>query len=361
MKFPRLLAALLALAMLALVACGETQEDQEGAASASGGSSSSNDQAEGQANPSAPIKQGLRTVSMPKQLGNPYEELEHSGVTEALEELGGANRVQGPTEASASSQVSLINSVAQRSPDALIIAGNDPNAVAPALTQAARRGVKIVAMDSDVAPDARSLFINQAVSEEIGRSQVRLIAEQIGGKGQIAILSATANAPNQNTWIKFMRDELSKPEYADIELVKVAYGDDDDQKSFQETQGLLSAYPQLKGIISPTTVGIAAAARYLSSSPRKGDVKLTGLGTPNQLRKFVKDGTIEEFALWVPKDVGYLAGQAAAALVSGRITGKEGESFEAGRLGKRTIGKQGEVVLGPPTGFNRENIDEYDF
>ena len=83
--------------------------------------------------------------------------------------------------------------------------------------------------------------------------------------------------------------------------MKVAYGDDDDQKSFQETQGLIQAYPNLKGIISPTTVGVAAAARYLSTSPQKGKIKLTGLGFPNQMRKFVKDGTVEEFQLWVPE------------------------------------------------------------
>jgi rhamnose transport system substrate-binding protein len=359
LRLPRTLLFALALLASALVlaACGETQDEQEG----SGGGAAATTETEAAANPEAEIKKGLRTVSIPKQLGNPYEETEHSGVTEALEELGGSNRVQGPTDASASSQVSIINSVAQQRPDAIIIAGNDPNAVAPSLKQAASRGVRIVAMDSDVAPDARTVFINQSSSQLIGEGQVKLISKQIGGRGEIAILSATANATNQNTWIRFMREELKKPEYKDIKLVKVAYGDDDDQKSFQETQGLIQAYPNLKGIISPTTVGISAAARYLSSSPKKGDIKLTGLGTPNQMRKFVKDGTVEEFALWVPKDVGYLAGQAAAALASGRITGKQGEKFTAGRLGEREIGAKGEIVLGPPTGFNRENIDEFDF
>jgi rhamnose transport system substrate-binding protein len=350
-----LLTALLLVTALAVAACGSTNDDDESSSSSSGSSSGE------EAQSSAEIKKGLKTVSIPKQLGNPYEETEHSGVTEALKEVGGSNRVSGPTDASASSQVSIINSAVQQKPDALIIAGNDPNAVAPALKQADRRGVKVVAMDSDVAPDARTVFINQTSAPLIGKGQVELIAKQIGGKGEIAILSATANATNQNTWIKFMKEELKKPQYKDIKLVKVAYGDDDDQKSFQETQGLLQAYPNLKGIISPTTVGISAAARYLSTSPKKGKVKLTGLGTPNQMRKFVKDGTVEEFALWVPKDVGYLAGYAAAALVSGQITGKEGESFKAGRLGDRKIGAKGEIILGPPTGFNKSNIDEFDF
>jgi rhamnose transport system substrate-binding protein len=355
-RIPRLVAALCALLAVTLfaAACGETKDDSS--ESASGGGTQSSESA---ANPDAEIKKGLKTVSIPKQLGNPYEEIEHGGVTAALKELGGSNRVVGPTDAGASSQVPLINSVVQQKPDAIIIAGNDPDAVAPALKQAAKRGVKIVSMDSDVAKDARTVFINQAESEQIGRDQVKMLAEQIGGKGEIAILSATANATNQNTWIKFMKDELKN--YPDMKLVKVAYGDDDDQKSFQETQGLLQAYPNLKGIISPTTVGISAAARYLSDSKYKGKVALTGLGTPNQMRKFVKDGTVKEFALWNPEDVGYLAGYAAAALASGQITGAEGERFKTGKLGEHTIGKDGEIVLGPPTRFNAENIDEYDF
>jgi rhamnose transport system substrate-binding protein len=242
-----------------------------------------------------------------------------------------------------------------------VIAGNDPDAVAPALKQAMQRGIKVVTQDSDVAKDARTVFINQASVQTIGADEVKMLSEQIGGKGDIAILSATANAPNQNSWIKVMKSELKKPEYSGMKLVKVAYGDDDDQKSFQETQGLLSAYPNLKGIISPTTVGIAAAGRYLSKSPKKGKVALTGLGTPNQMRKFVKDGTVKEFGLWNPADVGYLGGMATAALVSGQITGAEGETFKAGKLGERTIGKDGEIILGPLTRFNKSNIDKFDF
>ena len=352
-----LLTALALIAALAFAACGETQDDEP--EQSSGGSTQSSDS--GKADPSAEIPEGLKTVSIPKQLGNPYEEFEHSGVDEALEELGGSNQINGPTDASASSQIAIINAAVQKDPDAVIIAGNDPDAVAPALKQAAQRGVKVVAMDSDVATDARSVFVNQVTTELVGQNQVESIAKQIGNKGEIAILSATANATNQNAWIDVMKQQLEKPEYKDIKLVKVAYGDDDDQKSFQEMQGLIQAYPNLKGVISPTTVGVAAAARYLSTSPQKGKVKLTGLGFPNQMRKFVKDGTVEEFQLWVPKDVGYLAGQAAAALAAGRITGAEGETFEAGRLGEYKIGADGEIVLGPLTTFDKNNIDDFDF
>src|SRR4051812_29654410 len=346
--------------MFVFAACGDTKDESSSSGSSSSSSSSSSSDSNA-ADPNAKIPQGLKTVSIPKQLGNPYEEFEHSGIDEALKELGGANKISGPTDAGASTQIPIINAAVQQKPDAIIIAGNDPDAVAPALKQAAQRGIKVVGMDSDVAADARSVFVNQVTTQLVGENQVESIGKQIGYKGDIAILSATANATNQNAWIDVMKETLKKDKYKDMKLVKVAYGDDDDQKSFQEMQGLIQAYPDLKGVISPTTVGVAAAARYLSKSPEKGKVKLTGLGFPNQMRKFVKDGTVDEFQLWVPKDVGYLAGQAAAALVAGRITGKEGEKFKAGRLGDYTIGEKGEIVLGPLTTFNAQNISKYNF
>jgi rhamnose transport system substrate-binding protein len=349
----RVLTAFLAVALVA--GCGSTTKGSDpGAAGGSTGTSRA-------ADPNAPIKQGLKIAFLPKEIDNPYEVIVDNGGIAAVKELGGEGKEVGPSDASASSQVSYINTLIQQRQDAIVIAANDPNAVAPALKDAMSKGIPVVTYDSDAAPDARQVFVNQADSEEIGRSQVKLIAQQIGGSGKIAILSATPNATNQNTWIQFMKDELAKPEYKGIELVKVAYGDDDDQKSFQEAQALLQSIPDLKGIISPTTVGISAAARYMSTSPYKGKVKLTGLGTPNQMRQFVKDGTVTEFALWDPAELGYLAGYAASALASGQISGKEGETLKAGKLGERKIGKNGEIILGPPTVFNAGNIDKYNF
>jgi len=150
-------------------------------------------------------------------------------------------------------------------------------------------------------------------------------------------------------------------DYPDITLVETVYGDDDDQTSFDKTAALLQTHPNLKGIISPTTVGIAAAARYLSTSDYKGKVALTGLGTPNQMREYVEDGTVTSFALWNPADLGYLSALAAKALIEGDITGAEGDTFEAGDLGEYTVGADGVVVLGDPFVFDADNIGDFDF
>jgi rhamnose transport system substrate-binding protein len=352
------LAALTFAGMLTITACGSTKDSTDKEASSGSGASSASTPA---ADAGGAIKSGLKIAFLPKQINNPYFTISDKGGEDAVKALKGDYKRVGPSDATASSQVSYINTLTTQKQDAIVISANDPNAVVPALKAAQGQGVKVVSFDSDTAPEGRQIFVNQASAEDIGRSEVKLLAKQIDSTGDIAILSATPNATNQNTWIKFMKDELAKPEYKNMKLVKVAYGNDDDQDSFQQTQGLLQAYPNLKGIISPTTVGIAAAARYLSGSEFKGKVALTGLGTPNQMRKFVQDGTVEAFELWDPGKLGYLAAYAAAALASGQITGKEGESFKAGELGDYKVGKDGEVLLGPPQVFDKQNIDEFDF
>ncbi|MEU8232612.1 rhamnose ABC transporter substrate-binding protein [Actinoplanes sp. NPDC048967] len=342
------------LLVLGIAACGGTTKDSadnSGPAAAQSGA----------ADPNAKLKEGLKIAFLPKQLNNPYTDVEVGGGKVAAGELKGEYKLVGPNDASASSQVSYINTLIQQQQDVIGIAANDPNAVCPSLNQARQAGIKIVAFDSDASKDCRDVFINQATTQGIGESLVKMASELAGGSGEIAILSATPNATNQNAWIEVMKTELAKPENAKLKLVKTAYGNDDDQKSFQEAQGLLQSYPNLKVIVSPTTVGIAAASRYVSSSNYKGKVAITGLGLPNQMREYVKDGTVKKFALWNPADIGYLAAYAGAALASNQITGKEGEKFKAGKLGEYTVGAAGEIVLGPPTEFTAENIDQFNF
>lgn len=302
----------------------------------------------------------LAITFIPKNLGNPYFDTSNSGGEEAVEEFGGSFSEVGPQEDSPDGQVQYINTAAQQGEDAIVISGSDPSAPCDALNEARDVGIAVVTFDSDTETECRDVFVNQADAAGIAQAQVDMVAEQIGGEGQIAILSASANATNQNLWIELMEEELES-NHPDIELVEVAYGDDDDQRSFDQTAALLQTHSDLDAIVSPTTVGIAAAARYISDSTYADEVLVTGLGTPNQMREYVEDGTVEAFALWNPEDLGYLAGWAAHAVATGEIEGESGDTFEAGRLGEYTVGDDGEILLGDPFVFNAENIDDFDF
>src|SRR3954470_289860 len=259
----RLAVSAAAILTLAAAGCSGTTKDSNSSNTGTG------TQASAAADPGAKLKEGLKIAYLPKQLNNPYSDVETGGGKVAVGELKGEYKLVGPNDASASSQVSYINTLIQQQQDVIVVAANDPNAVCPSLNQARQAKIKVVTFDSDANKSCRDAFVNQATPQGIGESLVKMANELAGGSGDIAILSATPNATNQNAWIAVMKTELAKPENSKLKLVKIAYGNDDDQKSFQEAQGLLQSYPNLKVIVSPTTVGIAAAARYVSSSNYK--------------------------------------------------------------------------------------------
>ncbi len=349
---------------LVLTAVGVTAAacSSSGSSSAAGTTSTSSAQAS-----SGAIKKGLLVYFIPKDTQNPYEVIADNGGEKALAQLGGKVVVSSGTADTAAAQIPSIQAAIQAHANAIVIAGNDPSALCPSLNQAAKAGIKIVSFDSDVtcatAPD--HLFINQANTQQIGESEVSLLAAEIGGKGQIAILSAAASATNQNAWIVYMKQELAK--YPNMKLVSTVYGNDDPATSLQVLQGLLSAYPNLRGIISPTTVGVSAAAQYLDTHKNLlSHLTLTGLGLPSLMRKYVEDGTVAKFELWDPGNLGFLAGYAAASLASGLASLTPGSTFKAGMLGTYTVlaptpGVGPSVVLGPPTVFDKANISNYNF
>jgi rhamnose transport system substrate-binding protein len=310
----------------------------------------------------APVAgEGGNYVLVPKNLGNPYFDTANQGAQEAAAELGVEVTYQGSSVADATEQIQLLNSLIAQNVNGLAISANDADALVPTGQEAMAAGIPVVTWDSAIAPEGRDVHINQAESEGIGDVQIQMASELAEGEGQIAILSATSTAPNQNEWIQFMEEELQNPEYAGLELVATVYGDDEDEKSYNEAQGLMQTYPDLEVIIAPTTVGIAASARAVQDAGRVGEVFVTGLGTPNQMREYVNSGAAPMFALWNPADLGYLAIYTLDAIATGQIPGEPGDTFEAGKLGSYTIADDGTVLLGPPTVFDADNIDNFDF
>src|SRR5947209_7341040 len=304
---------------------------------------------------------GSKVFLIPKFVGIPVFTQNANGAKLAAKELGDTIVYNGPTEASATAQVPFIDSAVRQGAKAIIISGDDPNAVAPALKRAMAKGVKVVSYDADVATDARTVYVSPPAAKDMGYFEVEWLGSQIGYKGQIAILSSTPTAANQNTWIKFMKEALKLPKYKNMQLVKIAYGNDNDTKSAQETQALLQAYPNLKGIIAPTTVGVNAAARVLQQAHKCGIVNLTGLGLPSQMRTYIKAGCAKKVGLWDEFKFGYVAQYAAHAVLAGKLTGKAGESFTAGKLGKRTVGPDRTVIFDKPLVFTKETVDNFHF
>ena len=298
-----------------------------------------------------------------KNTGNPYGDKQMGGFKAGIEEQGGTAILRAPDQPTAEAQIQILEQLISQKVAAICIVGNDFDALQPVLLKAKGAGIKVFSLDSAVNPASRLTHVNQSNSELIGRTEVQAAYDMIGGSGEIAILSATSQASNQNLWIEYMKKELALPKYANVKLVKVAYGDDLRDKSVSEAEALLQTYPNLKCIIAPTTVGIAAAGKVITDKGLIGKVLVTGLGLPSEMATYIENGACPYMFLWNPIDVGYLGAYTATALVGGKITGAVGDKFKAGRLGEYTLVKASdggtEVVLGPPFKFDKSNIADW--
>ena len=298
---------------------------------------------------------------LPKLDTDPYFQVAKGGAEAAAKEIGGKVVQQAPSQATADAQIEFINNLVAQQVNVIAIAGNDANAVAPALKRAGAQGVGVIAYDSDVAKNVRAIFVNQVKSDSLAEQMLESMGKMIDYDGEIAILSSTPTATNQGAWVKFMKEKLaSEPKYAKLKLVQVAFGEESEQINQQQALALAQAFPNLKGLIVPSGLGLPAAARAYEQAGLIGKIKLTGLAPATFMKKYIKAGQAQDI-WWNVEDLGYLTYYAAQAYAQCKITGKEGDTFEAGRLGKYTIGTDGEVVLGPAVIVTPDNVDSFKF
>jgi len=363
----KLLSVLLCTAMVATLAvgCGGGNDGGSDSNADSGSSTASSDSGDDADSDGGESSGGGTYAIVTKSAGNPFNEKTAEGFQEVIEAAGGTAIVKHPESATADAQVSVIQSLISQGVDSICIAANDENALQAALEEAMDAGIKVCCEDSKTNPDSRQVFVNQAGVQEIGQALMDAVLDISGGEGQWAVLSATSQAANQNAWIDAMKEVMeSDDKYSGLELVEVAYGDDEPQKSTDQTQALLAKYPDLKVICAPTTVGINAAAKVLQDE--KSSVKLTGLGLPSEMAEYIGDDddhSCPYMYLWNPIDLGRLGAYTSMALVDGTITGAEGDKFTAGDMGDYEViaADDGgtEMILGAPFKFDASNIDEW--
>ena len=306
--------------------------------------------------------EGLYIGVVYKQSGNAYFQASVDGIQKAADELGFTFEHDGPDDGSNDGGIRIIENYITKGVDALIISANDPDALVDVCTQAMEEGIKVVSYDAEVAYPGRDLDVQPSSAKNIGLTLLESIAKSVNYEGQIGIVSAMATAPNQNLWIQYIEEELAANEaYANIEYIGTVYGDDEYQKSFDETQALLNQYPDLKGLIVPTTVGGPAVAKCIQDAGR--DVKVTGLTLASDMKTFIDAGICDETFLWNPIDLGYVASYAAVALVNEEITGAAGDNVVAGdyNLTVEDKGEDGATILylNKLNCFNKETVNDW--
>ena len=310
----------------------------------------------------------LNMVLLPKFLGILPFDLAHRGAEEAAAELKNPDKLQflGPTpENSVAGQIEIVTNATTQGVNAIMISNNSGDQIAPAAKAAKAKGITVVTWDSMIpSAEGEDVFVAQVDFTETGKVMADMALNILGPDGgKFAILSASPDAANQNSWIAAMQKALKDPKYAKLEQVGIVYGNDQSELSYNQAQALVDKYPGIKLIMAPTSVGIVAAAKAMKDEGLCDKVKVSGLGVPSEMVAYTMNGCAPQFALWSFVDLGYLAYYTAYALATGAIKAEEGAQFTAGRMGNYTITKDPtrekglRVLMGPFSVYDKNNVE----
>jgi rhamnose transport system substrate-binding protein len=223
---------------------------------------------------SAPVSatpgQDVKMLLLPKFLGIlPFDQA-NQGAQEAAAELQNptAFDYDGPDQAnSVAGQIDLVTNAPTKGYKVVMMSNNAGDQIVPAAQAAQAAGTKVVTWDSPIpSGTGESLFVAQVDFTSIGQVMADMTLDIVGPDGgQVAILSASPDAANQNAWIKAYNDALAADaKYSKIQIVDTVYGNDQSEESYNQALALIDKYPDLKLIMSPTSVGIVAAAKALT-------------------------------------------------------------------------------------------------
>lgn len=300
----------------------------------------------------------LTVALLPKAKGNAYFISCKEGAEKAAKDLGVDLIFDGPTDTDPARQNEIVDNWITLGVDVIAAACENKEGISTALKKAQAQGIKVITYDADALPEARAFFVNQATPEGIGHKLMDEAARIAGEEGEFAIITASLTAANQREWQKHIEARLAE-KYPKMKLVAVRPCDDLKDRAQSEATALMSANPNLKLIMAIASPAVPGAAEAVKQAGKVGQVRVIGLGLPNENRRYVKDGVTDSVILWKTEDLGYLTVQAAVALARGTL--KAGDtSFAAGPLGTFEI-KGDNILLGTPFVFNKDNIDQFDF
>jgi len=330
----------------ALAATGCTQKNDDSASGGGGGSEGSSD---------APV-----VAFVPKLQGIPYFEAMNTGGAQAESELGTLTwEYQGPTAADAAEQAKIVRGYIQQGVDTIVVAPNDPNSMAPVLAEAEGKDIKVMTSDTDAPDSVRDVFVSQASTEGIGQGLTDELMKAMGGSGKYAIVSCGETAENLNSWIE-VQEAYTASEYPDAEIVDIVYAGEDQAKATQMATDLMNANPDLTGLVGECTSSAPGVAQAVKDAGKIGEVFTVGLGTPQSMKPYLKDGSSSASILWDVEKLGYLTAWAGAQLAAGESVEPTDELTEVVPDASWDDSTK-TLLLGDPLVITDKNVDQFNY
>jgi ribose transport system substrate-binding protein len=247
------------------------------------------------------------------------------GAQEEAKKLGVSLDFQGPNEFDAAQQTPIVNAVAAKKPDAILVAPTDTKAMYAPIKQAADAGSKIVLVDTTL--EDSSLAVSQIASDNEGggRSAAETLSELIGGQGKVFVVNVK---PGISTTDARAEGFEAGAKEAGLDYIGQEYSQDEPARAASIVKSILAKNPDLKGIFATNLFSAEGAASGLREAGKLGDVKIVGFDAGPKQVEDLKEGLVQALIAQRPAQIGALGVQQAVnALDDKPVKEKIGTGF----------------------------------
>ena len=292
-------------AALVLAACGG---DDNSGGSSSGSSSSS----AGGKKYNMTLIAGVR--------GDEFYITMNCGAQAEAKKLGATLNFQGPNEFAADQQTPIVNAVAAKKPDAVLIAPTDTKAMYAPIKQLSDNGSKVVLVDTTL--EQPDLAVSQISSDNEGGGKLAAatLGKLIGGSGKVFVVNVKPGISTTDARGKGFQEGAKA---AGLTYVGQQYDDDDPAKAAAIVKSVLAKNPDLKGIFATNLFSAEGAATGIREAGKQDQVKIVGFDAGPKQVSDLKSGIVQALIAQKPADIGAQGVQQAYAALTGKPTKKE--------------------------------------
>jgi ribose transport system substrate-binding protein len=242
------------------------------------------------------------------------------GAQAKAKELGVTLDFQGPDKFDAGLQTPVVNAVAAKKPDAVLVAPTDTKAMYAPIKQLADGGTKIALVDTTL--EQADLAVSQIASDNEGGGgeAAKTLAKLIGGKGKVFVVNVKPGVSTTDARGKGFADGAKA---AGLTYVGQQYDDDDAAKAAAVTKAELAKDPDLKGIFATNLFSAEGAATAIREAGKLGQVKIVGFDAGPKQVEDLKKGTVQALIAQKPAEIGADGVQQAYDALTGKPTTKK--------------------------------------
>jgi simple sugar transport system substrate-binding protein len=270
----------------------------------------------------------------------------------------------GPSHADAAAQVQCIEGLIAQGVDAICVVPFSVEAVAPVVRRARQRGIVTVAHEASNLTEA-DYVIEPFDNRAYGARLMEELGTRLSGEGKYVGTVGSLASQSHNEWmdgaVAHQRERFPRMQ----EVVRRVESYDDTEQAYARFREVLSAHPDLRGLLGCPMAAAAGAGRLITERQLQGRLLFSGTSLVSVARQYLRDGAIQYIQFWDPAVAGY----AMCTLAAMRLLG-QGERIKAGL----DLGLAGYNSLTTPdasrpgllygagwVGVTRDNMGRYDF